>query len=445
MHASRSTVVYLVYLLAMLRLAHKTQHRAPNLQGLHGFFWMLFTGEYAHLLLLGNVLGFARSIQHTLKQGSSVSWVRAGLTSLHLLVLGRLGQLVRANVASARDFQEALVHHNLLSWEDAKHRIGKRSWGEWWSLWNPLPVTLHFPGTVTTVPYAWVGERHPHPLYMDIYRHTSCGPKPPILLFVHGGGWVFGTKANLPAMFLQTIARHGWLVVSIDYRKAPFVGFPDNFIDCKRAIAFWRSSPNAAAYDADTSKIVVCGESAGGHMVSLLALTHYDKTFQPGFEDVDCSVMGCIDLYGAHDLTDRFGLFGRGDVTKGNRYWVERFLMNRRLCQNRAEFETASPLYHLLHEKPDHVPPFFLLHGAHDSVLPVEDSQEFYNALVAYRRHKKQWNATPDVFIPLPGAEHAFNVLPSPRAWAYGDAVAVYLDVLLTRTPADPGARVAKL
>ncbi|KAG9408322.1 hypothetical protein AC1031_021564 [Aphanomyces cochlioides] len=445
MTVSRSNAIYLVYLVCMLRLAQKTQRRSPVLEGMEGFFWQMLTGEYAHLFLLGNAIGLSTTVAKYLKQPSA-TWTQAGLTSLHLAVVGLLVQAVRSNFTSAQHLQRAMIKYGLVSPPEARKKIGARSWTDWWVLWNPIPCSLSFPGTIQTVTYGWVGERHPHPLRMDIYRHEACGAMPPILLFIHGGGWILGSKTFIPSVFLHAMGKKGWLFCAMDYRKVPFVTFPDLLIDCKRALAYLRQAGNSRL-QADTTKIVVCGESAGGHLASLVALTANDKSFQPGFEDVDCSVMACVDTYGYHDMTDRYGHFGRIDFQKKSQYYVE-FVLKSRLFLDRPLFERASPLFWLLHDKATNVPPFLLIHGAYDSVIPMEDSREFYTALVAFRDRHNDRHDVPDVFVPLPDAEHAFNNIRSPRSLAYNDAVGVFLDAVLAAsnaTKSTESTQVAKL
>ncbi|ETW08073.1 hypothetical protein, variant 1 [Aphanomyces invadans] len=271
-----SKAIHVVYLLVMLRVVQKTQRRSPVLEGMEGFILQMLTGEYAHLLLAGNAAAVVTWLRRLSKrQPSQATWLDAGLVSTHLLLLGRLAHLAMTNANSADAFRRAFIEHGLVSPVDADRRIGNRTWNEWWSVWNPLPFAFHFPGHIQTVTYGWVGERLPHALQMDVYRHHNCAAMPPVLLFIHGGGWMLGSKSMIPSSLLHAVAQKGWLFCAMDYRKAPFVSFPDHLIDCKRAVAYLRSSSRTLR--ADTSKIVVCGESAGGHLASLLAITADDK------------------------------------------------------------------------------------------------------------------------------------------------------------------------
>ncbi|KAF0758995.1 hypothetical protein AaE_003778 [Aphanomyces astaci] len=174
-----------------------------------GFFWQMLTGEYAHLLVVGNVVGMATWLRRLSNRKCSqiTTWQDAGLVSAHAFLVGRLVQLAVANFGSAAYFRRAFVDSGVLSSADAKSRIGNRSWSDWWSLWNPLPFSLRFPGSIKTVAYGWVGERLPHALQMDVYRHENCGEMPPVLLFIHGGGWLLGSKATIPSTLLHAVRR----------------------------------------------------------------------------------------------------------------------------------------------------------------------------------------------------------------------------------------------
>ena len=106
-------------------------------------------------------------------------------------------------------------------------------------------------------------------------------------------------EQGLPLMF--ELARRGWVCVTINYRLSPKATWPDHIVDVKRAVGWVRQ--HISEYGGDPGFIAVTGGSAGGHLSSLLALTAGDPAFQPGFEDVDCSVDACVPMYGVYDMT----------------------------------------------------------------------------------------------------------------------------------------------
>ena len=109
--------------------------------------------------------------------------------------------------------------------------------------------------------------------------------------------------------------------------------------------------------------------------------------------------------------------------------------MQKSLHKNRDAFERASPygrVVELLEENSDFPesvpPPFFLAHGEYDSLIPYEDSLEFFNYLQELRkRYQEGTDYVKDVYISLPNAQHSFNILCSPRSYAFGDAVCHFL------------------
>ena len=135
-------------------------------------------------------------------------------------------------------------------------------------------------------------------------------------------------------------------------------------------------------YGADTSTIFVAGGSAGAQLAAQAALTPNDPTLQPGFDGADTSVAAAIALYGY------FGWMGQ-------------------------EF-----LQQIAHSRKD-VPPFFVLHGEHDTLLPVQGGREFVEKLRSISRN-------PVVCAELPGAQHSFDLFHSIRNEAVVDGIEVF-------------------
>ena len=136
-------------------------------------------------------------------------------------------------------------------------------------------------------------------------RRASTSENAPVLVQVHGGGWTIGTKEQQGLLLMNRMAQRGWICVAMNYRLAPKHPFPAQIIDVKKAIAWTRE--NIAAYGGDPSYLVVTGGSAGGHLAALAALTPGEPEYQPGFEDADTSVAGCVPFYGVYDLAGLTG------------------------------------------------------------------------------------------------------------------------------------------
>lgn len=237
-------------------------------------------------------------------------------------------------------------------------------------------------------------------LKLDIYRPKGLpsGAICPTVLFVHGGAWMIRGKDNQGKPMAHRLAAHGWVVVSINYRLSPRFTFPDHIIDVKSAIRWIRE--HGKEYGANPDFIVITGGSAGGHLASLAALTPNDPKYQPGFEDVDTKVQACVPFYGAYDFTDRKGHWKHSLLVP----MLERLVMKKRLTEAREEFDYASPMSHVHAD----APPFLVIHGTMDSLVPVEDARLFVQLL------REKSNA-PVLYAELPGAQHAFEIFPSER------------------------------
>jgi acetyl esterase/lipase len=199
------------------------------------------------------------------------------------------------------------------------------------------------------------------------------------------------------------------MCVAMNYRHSPRNVWPAHIVDVKRAIAWLRD--NITDYGGDPAFVAVTGGSAGGHLSSLAALTPNETQWQPGFEDVDTTVSAAVPFYGAYDWTNSDGT-GHNSLV-GH---LEKKVVQESLAAGRAAFELASPLSHVSAS----APPFFVLHGAADSFIPVEQCRAFVSRLRAA-------SVAPVVYAELPQAQHAFDVFGAPRANRAARAVGQFL------------------
>jgi acetyl esterase/lipase len=287
-----------------------------------------------------------------------------------------------------------------------------------------IPFALRGPGVerIRDVVYADGHERH----VLDVYRPASgCGGAP-VLLQIHGGGWMFGNKHEQALPLIHHLARRGWVVVTPNYRLSPQARFPDHLVDCKRALAWVRR--NIAEHGGDPGFVAVTGGSAGGHLTALMALTANDARLQPGFEDVDTSLAAAVPFYGVYDFVDRHGLKGSGAAMVR---WLERTVMPCSPSTDPGLWDFASPIALVRRD----APPFFVLHGTHDSLASVAEARHFAAGLRAV-------SSNPVVYAELPGAQHAWDIFRSVRAMESVHAVTRFLEWVRaqTGTRADPPA-----
>jgi acetyl esterase/lipase len=275
----------------------------------------------------------------------------------------------------------------------------------------PLPRPSRVAHTHRNIDY-WGDGRRAHLLDVIVSRRSPpLGG--PVFVYVHGGAWAIGDKREQGFPLLYELARRGWVGVTINYRLSPKNTWPAHIVDCKKAV-FWVRE-NIHRYGGDPSFVAVGGGSAGGHLAALLALSSGDPDFQPGFEDADCHVDACVPIYGQYDMTCHQG--GKNLRDRGELRLFEKRIFKTTYAEHPEVFRAASPLYRL---RPD-APPFFVVHGRNDTLIPVADAREFAHEL-------RKVSRAPVLYAELPFTQHAFDVLPSVRSAHMVAAVVRFLE-----------------
>lgn len=266
--------------------------------------------------------------------------------------------------------------------------------------------------TTTDIPYGPGGRRH----LLDVWRRPDlpAGHRAPVLIQVPGGGWTINDKRGQAYPLMTRMVELGWICVPINYGRSPRNAWPEHIIDVKRAIAWVRA--NIADFGGDPDFIAITGGSAGGHLSSLAALTANDPGFQPGFEDADTTVQAAAPHYGVYDLTDR------GAMHKLMLPLLEHVVMQRSFTDHREMFEAASPTLRAHRD----APPFFILHGENDAVIPRSQAQSFRSAL-------RGAGAGTVAFAEIPNAHHAFDTIATLRCQLLAEAVASFLGIAYGR------------
>jgi acetyl esterase/lipase len=257
------------------------------------------------------------------------------------------------------------------------------------------------------ISYGPAGRRN----HLDVWRRDDLPPdgSAPVLVQVHGGAWMYGNKLGQAYPLMSHLVERGWVCVSVNYRLSPRSTWPDQILDVKRAVAWVKQ--NIASYGGDPEFVAITGGSAGGHLTALHALTAADRVWQPGFEDLDTSVVAAVPFYGVYDWTNRDGN-PHDDV----RDMLEQHVIKTSFEDTREVFDEASPMSHLRVD----APPFFCLHGTNDTLVPVAQARAFVERLRAVSRQ-------PVAYAEFPGAQHAFDIFSSTRANASAAAVERFL------------------
>ncbi|MGZ8753048.1 MAG: alpha/beta hydrolase fold domain-containing protein [Acidimicrobiia bacterium] len=243
------------------------------------------------------------------------------------------------------------------------------------------------------------GRRH----LLDVYTPREGVERAPVLLQIHGGGWIIGDKSQQGLPLMLHLAAEGWVCVANNYRLSPKATFPDHLVDCKLALAWVRE--HITEYGGDPDFIVVTGGSAGGHLSALVALTANQPEYQPGFEHVDTSVVAAVPFYGVYDLIDTFHTPDGKPVDA----WLAKRFLKTTIAEDRALYESGSPLHCVGAD----APPFFVVHGDQDNLVPVRQARAFVDALRAL-------SGQPVAYAEIAGGSHAFDVFHSIRT---GNAV----------------------
>ncbi len=196
-------------------------------------------------------------------------------------------------------------------------------------------------------------------LLLDLYMPENQESPPPLIIWIHGGGWKNGDKTGInPAAI--SLSGEGYALASLNYRLHGLSAHPEQIHDVKGAVRWLRA--NAKRYGYDTTRIGVGGGSAGGHLALLLGLSADDKLLEGdvgGNLDQSSRVQAIINLFGPSELQNF------ADVSK-------RFRENKSAAPE--VLHSASPLTYLTRDDP----PLLIMHGDQDKVVPLSQDQELH-------------------------------------------------------------------
>ena len=214
------------------------------------------------------------------------------------------------------------------------------------------------------IPYKQIGDLT---LYIDLYLPENA-KNPPLVMWIHGGAWMYGDKKS-PIMLWQV--ERGYGLASIEYRLTGQGTFPDHIIDCKDALIYLKQ--NAGKYGYDASRIVVAGDSAGGHLAALMGTSVGHADWEP--EGADCSVLAVVDYYGPTAIQKNWD-----ESTNTPDNVISQLLgANVFTKQGMARAAVANPITYINGSEP----PFLILHGDADDVVPYTQSICLRDALEA--------------------------------------------------------------
>jgi len=239
-----------------------------------------------------------------------------------------------------------------------------------------LCATAQQPATsynkVSDITYAVVDDRE---LGLDIYMPSGVDD-PPLLVWIHGGRWLYRTKEDINTLAL---VEEGFAIASIDFRLSVDAPFPAQIHDIKAAIRFLRA--HAETYGYEATRIGVHGRSSGGHLTALVGVTNGVKELEGELGDhlgVSSDVQVAVSYFGASNLTTildqstPFGVMLRGPALA--------LLLGGPMEATAELAELASPVFHVDAQDP----PLLLLHGDQDPQMPINQAHELHGV---YKEH----------------------------------------------------------
>lgn len=219
---------------------------------------------------------------------------------------------------------------------------------------------------------------------LDLYTPNTAH-KAPLIIYIHGGGWLTGDKADVAAVSPWWFLAKGFAVASINYRFTSTAPFPAQIQDAREAVRWLRH--NASEYNLDPEKFVAFGESSGAHLALLLA-TLSNKQSSSATKKDSCAVSGAIDFSGPANLVSmprqfKFDKQRRMYLAGGIVY----MLIKGDLEEHLEMAQAASPISHVTAK----TPPILIVHGEEDDTIPVQQSIELAKRLretgVTYTLH----------------------------------------------------------
>ncbi|TPX53865.1 hypothetical protein PhCBS80983_g06124 [Powellomyces hirtus] len=302
-------------------------------------------------------------------------------------------------------------------------------------IWRPLGLSVNKDITYLTpeeLKQMQLTDEEQLMVQLDVIRQEKPTSKPrPIFMYIHGGAWSMGDKRQITSPICWHMAnRHNFVVVNVNYRlstrKGPRGGavrpakYPDHLIDCKRALRWIRL--NAHKYGGDPDFVAVSGNSAGGHLAAMLALTQNVETFQPGYNHADFPSWFSAAICGR---------------TSYDEHWLKVRACPMSLVPSIRAFSGSDSSLKMADNGVDQrsespIPPFLIFHGANDNIVPHTTVRHFTKRLAQYfaspfsaaaapgpatdsdPRHNKA--IPPVMYFEFPYAHHAFDIFNNPRA-----------------------------
>jgi len=239
---------------------------------------------------------------------------------------------------------------------------------------EPPPAnTDHVKTKFLDVPYASPSQAQK----LDIYLPDEGKGRFPVIVWIHGGAFMGGDKADLQVLPPLEGLKRGYAVVSINYRLSGEARFPALVHDAKAAIRWIRA--NARIYHFDPSGIAAWGGSAGGYLALMLGTSAGVRKLEGlsmGNPDQSSTVQAVVDWYGPSDFLkmdeqlEESGLRPLPGMEHNGADSPESLLLGRKITEVPEQVRAANPLTYVQPK----APPFLIQHGTRDATVPVQQS-----------------------------------------------------------------------
>ena len=221
---------------------------------------------------------------------------------------------------------------------------------------------------------------------LDAYIRNNPGRTTPTVVYIHGGGWVIGAKEP-SVMGILPYLEMGLSVVNVEYRLARVSLAPAAVQDCRLALRW--VFKNAKLYGFDTTKIIVTGGSAGGHLALMTGMLDpsygFDIPTDWDYTGVEPKVAAIVNWYGITDVKDLLSGANRQEYAVN---WLSNLSDKETIAQK------MSPLTYVRRG----LPPIFTVHGDKDQLVPYSHAVRLHDGLTKA--------GVPNQLITIPGGRH---------------------------------------
>ncbi|MCB9853752.1 MAG: alpha/beta hydrolase [Phycisphaerales bacterium] len=210
-------------------------------------------------------------------------------------------------------------------------------------------------------------RRDDKPILMNVVRPVGLEGRRPLVLWLHGGGWAAGSRSGLQAM-AETCAAFGYVSATADYRLTiDAYRFPTQLEDVAAALTFLED--NAERFGIDPGRVIVGGDSAGGHLALLLGMCRKPELL--GVESAKAksfNIRGIVNIYGPTDMTALAAIKPANPITRP----LLDALMGQQVAEAPQRWKDASPVEYVSKS----CPPILTIHGDLDSIVPYSQATE---------------------------------------------------------------------